>query len=262
MAITSLDQYIAAQKQSVTWMKTGAQTLIAAMPYSVFSVAGNPGAGTLAGVNTANGVVPDDTVAGYPALPSFGGLSGYISRIDFSSSVPCRLALYDRLFVAGAYSFNSNVNLVSQPSYLTRIPNANYSGTQLWIECVTAFTGNLSINVTYLNQDGVSKSTGTIATGLAPAIGRMIQLPLAAGDSGVSQIVNVTASVATVGTFNIMVLRPLWTGRVKVANDGDIHDLLKTGMIQIYDTSALYMIESADSTAVGLPYVNIQLAIG
>jgi hypothetical protein len=46
------------------------------------------------------------------------------------------------------------------------------------------------------------------------------------------------------------------------ANFGDVHDLLKTGFVRIFDTSALYMILAADSTAVGLPDVSIQIAIG
>jgi hypothetical protein len=46
------------------------------------------------------------------------------------------------------------------------------------------------------------------------------------------------------------------------ANGGDAHSYLKTGLPQIFDTSALYMILYADSTAVGLPDISIQLAIG
>ena len=41
MAITTLDGYIGAVKQRLTWMKTGTKTLVAAMPYTVFDVAGN-----------------------------------------------------------------------------------------------------------------------------------------------------------------------------------------------------------------------------
>ena len=80
MAITTLDGYIGSSKQRLIWMKTGTQTLIAAMPYTVFSVAGSPGAGVLNVGNTANGLVPTDAVAGYPIIGSFSGNNGKIPR--------------------------------------------------------------------------------------------------------------------------------------------------------------------------------------
>ena len=262
MAITTLDGYIASAKQLVPWVKTAARTTVAAGWFSLFELAGNPGAGTLAGSSTTAGVVPDDTVAGFPSLSTFGGgATGYISGIDFGCSTAARLALFDCLFKAGAYAFNAAVTLSAQPSYSGRIPGANYAGTQIWIEAVTAFTGNMSIAVTYTNQSGTTgRTTGTVATGIAPTLGRMIQLPLQAGDTGVQKIESVTATVATVGTFNVLVLRPLWMGRVKIANDGDVHGLDKTGLPQIFDTSALFLAIAADATSSGVPELQIELA--
>jgi hypothetical protein len=262
MAITTLDGYIGASKFRMTWMKTGTRTLVAAMPYTVFDIAGSPGAGTLAIGNTANGVVPTDAVAGYPIIPSFSGGVGYLSRVEFGSSVPCCFDMYDRLFAAGAYAYNADITLASQPSYSGRIVGGNYSGLQLWIEAVTAFTGSPSVEINYLDQDGNAGDTGVIATGLALPVGRMIQLPLAAGDSGIQQITRVRCTVASAGTFNVMVLRPLWFGRVICANGGDVHDLLKTGFPQIFTDSAMYFILYADSTAVGLPDITFQVSVG
>ncbi len=262
MAITTLDGYIGASKYRLTWMKTGTRTLIAAMPYTVFDIAGSPGAGVLNVGNTANGLVPTDAVAGYPIIPTFAGGSGYLSRVEFGSSVPCCFDLYDRLFVAGAYAFNANVTLASQPSFAGRLPNAGiYNGLQLWIEAVTAFTGILGVRITYLDQDGNAGDTGVVVT-LALPIGRCFQIPLAAGDSGIQRINTVLGSTATVGTFNMMILRPLWFGRVITANGGDVHDLLRTGFPNIFEDSALYTILYADATAVGLPDITLQVAIG
>jgi len=261
MAIVTPAGYMAAVKQLLTWMKTGTRTLVAAMPYTVFDIAGQPGAGVLAIGNTANGLIPTDVVAGYPMIGSFGGGAlGYISRVEFGSSIPCRLFLYDRLFAAGAYAFGADVTLASQPLYAARLPNTDYNGLQLWIEAVTAFTGNLSVQINYLDQDGYAGDTGVIATGLEFPVGRCFQIPLAAGDSGIQKITRIRGTVASAGTFNVMVLRPLWVGRVRVANDGDIHDFLKTGLPQIYADSALYILIAADSTAVGLPLMTIQVA--
>lgn len=262
MAINSLDDYIASAKQIIPWIKTASRTSVAAIPFSVFDIAGQPGAGTLAGSNTANGLVPTTTTAGYPTINSFGGATGYVSNIDFGNTVACRITLYDRLFLAGAYAFNAATSLTTQPSYSGRVPGGtDYTNTELWIECVTTFTGNQSIAVTYTNQAGTAAhTTGTIATGVAPTIGRCLRLPLQAGDTGIQKVESVTSTVATVGTFNVMILRSLWTGRCRIANDGDVHDMLRTGMIQVFDTSALYALVIADSTSTGVPEIQIQLA--
>jgi hypothetical protein len=129
----------------------------------------------------------------------------------------------------------------------------DFTNTEIWIEAVTAFTGNQSIAITYTNQAGTTgRTTGTIATGVAPIVGRMLQLPLAAGDTGVQKIESVVSTVSTAGTFNVLVLRRLWAGRVIVANWGDTHDFLKTGMPIVFADSALMPIVQPDSTATGL----------
>lgn len=261
MAITTLDGYINAAKQNLTWFKSASRTAVAAIPFGVFDLAGQPGAGTLAIGNTANGVVPTDATAGYPAIGTIS-LNGYLGAVDFSWTVPGRLHLYDCLFAAGAYVFNADVTLTAQPSYAARVPGSDYRGLELWIEAVTAFTGNQTVQINYLDQDGNAGDTGAIATGLAPILGRMLRLPLAAGDSGIQQLVRVRSSVSTVGTFNVYIMRPLWTGRVKIANDGDTHDFLKTKLKRIYDTSALRVVCQPDSTATALPQLYLEIADG
>ena len=255
MAITTLDQYLAAPSQRVGVIKTASVTSVALMSTQVLQAAGNPGAGTLAGTNTANGLVPTDATAGFPGINAFaGGATGYISNVTFGSTVPCRITLYDCLFKAGAYAFNAATTLASQPSYSSRvIGGTDFTNTEIWIEAVTGFTGNQSIAITYTNQAGTTaRTTGTIATGVAPIVARMLQLPLAAGDTGVQKIESVTSTVSTVGTFNVLVLRRLWSGRVIAANFGDTHDFLKTGMPQIFADSALMAVVQPDSTATGI----------
>ena len=264
MAIATLDGYIAAAKQCIFYTKTASRATIAAIPFTIFDLAGNPGAGVLNIGNTANGLVPTDAVAGYPVINAFGGAVGYFTGLEFNSSVACRIFLFDRVFAAGAYAFNANVTLASQPSYSGRVPDGtDYNGLQIWIEAVTAFTGLQSIAVTYTNQAGTAgRTTGTIATGVAPTVGRALQLPLQAGDTGVQKIESVVSTVSTVGTFNVMVLRPLIMVRVPVVGFGDVYDLLRTGMVQVFADSALYVLIAADSTASGIPSLNIEIANG
>lgn len=273
MTIKTLDQYLGAAKQQVLWRKTATRTTVAAAWFSLFDIAGSPGAGTLAIGNTANGVVPTDATAGYPPIDAFGASAiGSLSKVDFGSSIACRIRLYDRLFAAGAYAFNANTNLASQPSYASRATlrnwatdadAANYKGLEIWVEQVTAATGNQAVNVTYTNEGGTgSRTTGAVGIGAAPTVGRCWQLPLQAGDAGVQRIDNVTGSVASAGTFNVMVLRPLWTGRVRIAGDGDVHDFLKTGLQQVFADSALYALVAADSTSSGVPDLQLEVANG
>lgn len=262
MPITTLDGYIASAKQELLWIKTASRTSVALIPFTVFDLAGNPGAGTLAIGNTANGVVPTDATAGYPVINAFGGgATGYLSKVTFGNTVISRITLYDRVFAAGAYAFNDNTTLASQPSYSSRVPGGtDFNGLEIWIEAVTAFTGNQSIRIQYLDQGGAAGDSGTIATGVAPIVGRALQINLAAGDSGVQRIDVVTSTVSTAGTFNVMVLRKLWEGRVAIANTGDIHDILKTGLIQVFADSAFYVLVRADSTATGLPNLSFEVA--
>jgi hypothetical protein len=263
MAITTLDGWIASAKQRIPYTKTASRTTIANAWFSLWDLAGQPGAGTLSAGNTANGLVPTDGTTGAPLVNTFGG-TGYLSLVDFGNTVACRMMIFDRLFHAGAYAFNANTTLTAQPSYSGRVPGGtDFTETELWIECVTAFTGNPTITVTYTNQAGTTgRSTGAQALGFAPTLGRMIQLPLQAGDSGIQKIESVVCTVATVGTFNVLVIRPLWSGRVRVANDGFTHGLDLVGLPQIFDTSCLQVAVNADSTSSGVPDMLIHVANG
>jgi hypothetical protein len=259
VALTSIDGYVGSAKQEIRWGKTGSRTTVIATHFSLFDVAGFPGAGTLAVGNTANGLVHTDATAGYPTINAFSGL-GYLTRVEFGWNVAGRLTVFDRLFSCGAYSFNADTSLTTQPSYSGRVPGTDYRGLELWCEAVTAFTGNPSFQINYLDEGGAAGDTGVIASGAALTVGRMFRMPLAAGDSGVQRIDRVRCSVASVGTFNVHVMRRLWSGRVLAANDGDVHDLMRTGAPQVYGDSALFVSLSTDGTASGLPELTLELA--
>lgn len=266
MAITNRDQYLAAKyaSQELRITKISSRTSTPGSWTSVFDIAGTPGAGTLAGTSTAAGVVPTDLSDGTPVIDAFAeGATGYLDVVEFAASIACRLRVADMVFKAGAYAFNANVTLASQPSYASRMPGGDYRGTQIWIEAVTAFTGNLSVEVGYTNQDGTTgRSTGTIAFGAAPIFGRMLQLPLQAGDSGVRRIDSVQASGSTAGTFNVLVLRSLWSGRVSQNGGGDTHGIEKLNAPIVFADSALILMSAPDSSATGIPDVALKVIHG
>lgn len=128
MAITSFDGFIASAKQYLSVAKTAARASVAASWFSVFDLAGNPGAGVLAGTSTAAGVVPTDATAGCPTIDAFGGgATGHLAQVDFGSSVACRLKLFDLVFKAGAYAFNAAQALSGQPVMAQPLINARVS---------------------------------------------------------------------------------------------------------------------------------------
>jgi hypothetical protein len=234
---------------------------------SVMGVGGIPGAGVLAGTNTANGLLQTDAIAGYPIInPFVAGGKGYITNIDLHNTVIGHIHVVDVLMKAGAYAFNANITLALQPSLASRIPfmpdgiTPDWTGTEIWLEAVTAFTGSQSIQTTYLDQDGNVGDTGVIATGIAPIIGRVFRMPFAAGDSGVRQLSSVISSVSTVGTFNVLIVRKLFAKRIYVASKMESFDLSQTGQPEVFDTSALALYVQADSTASGIPNAILEIA--
>lgn len=274
MAISTWDGYIASSKQPISLAKTASRTAVATGWFTTFDLAGNPGAGTLAGTSTAAGVVPTDATAGCPTINAFGGsATGYLAQLEFGSSVACRMKLFDMLWKAGAYGFAAGTTALSaQPSFSSRVPGGtDFTDTQVWIEVTTAFvTGTAwQVQVTYTNQSGVAGRSGialpaTAAAGLTA--GRMYQLGLQAGDTGVQKIESVIVTnggtAMTAGAFNVLVLQPLWSGRCRIANDGDVHDLAKTGMPVVYADSALILAVAPDSTATGIPELELVIANG
>lgn len=273
MAITTFDGFIASAKQYLSYIKTPGRTTVANGWFSAFDLAGNPGAGTLAGTSTTAGVVPTDATAGCPTITDFaGGATGYLAQVDFGNTVASRIKIFDMLWKAGAYAFTgATTTVTAPPSYSSRMPGGDYGDTQIWIEVSTAFaTGTAwTVSVTYTNQSGTTgRTTPALATMAAAALtlGRMYQLPLQAGDTGVQKIESVIVTnggtAMTAGAFNVLVLRPLWSGRVRIANDGDTHDFTKTGMPQLFQDSALIVAISADSTAMGVPELEFVIASG
>jgi hypothetical protein len=262
MAITTLDGLIGAAKQRVVINKTASVAAVATNGQSVFAQAGNPGAGTLAGTSTTTGVLPTDATAGCPVINAFGGgATGYISRLEFSSTVACRIALYDVLGKYGAYSFNASTTGNTPVVISSRIPGGtDYTGLELWYEQVTAGTLVQNVAVTYTDNGNVSRTTGTVAAPAAMILGRMFQLPLAAGTVGIRGITGVVGTVASAGTFNLLILRPLGDARIRVANDSIIQDALSTGLPVVYADSAFMLVVTPDAAATGLPEVLIDVA--
>lgn len=94
MTISTRDGLIAAMatRQDLQWAKTTTLTTVAGAFGDMLHIAGNPGAGALAGTSTTAGVVPDDTTAGFCPINAFTGSNvGYIDRVCYSNTVAGRI---------------------------------------------------------------------------------------------------------------------------------------------------------------------------
>jgi hypothetical protein len=266
VSISSWDNFIAAARNRVPYTKTAAATTSAGNWFSMFNLAGAPGAGTLAIGNTANGVVPTDATAGYPIINSFAvGATGYFARAMISNTVSSRVRFYDRVFAAGAYAFNASTGLASQPSYSGRVPSGpDYTGLEMWAEQVTAATGVQTVQLTYTNQSGTTaRSTGGVTQGIQGTVGRMWQLNYQAGDSGVQKIESVVGTIATAGTFNVMVLRPIFDAYVSTANEGRFYGPDVTNLIRCFEDMAIFaMVMAPAGTTSGLPSCDLDIISG
>lgn len=266
MSIVNFNQYMAAAKQNIPYTKTQTATTVAAQWHTLFDRAGAPGAGSLAIGNTTTGVVPTDATTGCPTIDAFGGGAvGYLTRVEFSCTVAGRLYLLDRLWHAGSVAANAaaTTTITTPPSYSSRVVAADYKGLGIFAEINTAIPNNTcTIYVTYTNSAGTTgRTSGTISIQNF-VTGRVAQLPLQAGDAGVQAIesIVVASTAAASGSFNIIVGRPLWKGRVRSANDGDVHDLGRTGMVRLFDDSALWVVTAPDSTSSGVPDLVLEIA--
>jgi len=265
MAISSRDDYISAVKQRVIWTKTASITAVGAKQSQTMHLAGNPGGGTLAGSNATVGVLQTQGVAGggYPLLKTFGGgAKAYLTRVEAWAPVAMNLNIYDVLLKMGTFAYNANVSSLTSVDISSRVPEGtDFRGLELWIEAVTAFTGIPVVTITYLDQDGNAGTTGATTIDSALIIGRMFQMPLASGDNGVKTITGITCGTASGGTFNVLIMRPLFKCRIPAANSQvGPFDLTQTGMPEVWQNSCLCALPEPDSTATSLPSVVLEIA--
>jgi hypothetical protein len=264
MAMTGFDGFLSAgqSNQQFSYKKTTSRTTVANEWFSLWDVAGDPGAGTLAASGGVAGQLYTASTAGAKSLTTFGGgNTGYLGPMTFGSNVTGRHMLVDRIWGVNVGFTAATTTISGAASYSGRVINSDYSSTSLWIEITTAFVAgnNWTATITYTNGAGTgSRSTSySIANVTAATIGRMQQIPLQAGDTGIQSIQSVVVTngvtAMTAGALNVLVLRYLWTDRIIATNWGMLAGLDKIGAVVIPQTACLQMIVSEDGTTSGLP---------
>ncbi len=270
MAITTADGWFAAARQALFIRKTQAAVSVAANPHTLLDRAGNPGAGSLAVGNTANGLVPTGALAGVPVINAFGGAAkGYLASCIFRNSVSGGLTLYDRLWHAGSINLNAlaTTNFTVQPSYTARLPGGtDFGNLDILLEFNVAVSATATtVAVGYTNEAGTAaRSTGASASLSGFITGRIIQMPLQAGDKGVQKIDSLTVGgvVATTGSVNVIVARRLADFDIRTANGIDAQAWDMLGAPEVFASSCLFPVAIPDGASTGTPVLTLSILNG
>lgn len=130
-------------------------------------------------------------------------------------------------------------------------------GLEIWIGCSGAIGGTAhNVTATYTNSAGVTGRVTPATAGIASMpVGRMYQLPLQSGDSGVKSIqsIQLSASSGTAGNLWVMIIERYWSAGIPLggvaAAPMDFFDL---GGRRTSDEACLLFANMATTTATGL----------
>ena len=265
MAITTGDGYIASTKQVIPYVKTTALAgLQAGFRHTLQSAIGNPAAATSLVATTTPGALYTAGSNGFPAI-NFSTGSGYLTRVYYYGSVLGRFDVWDKIYgVSVSLTALGTTTITSPPSISGRlIGGTDYASVRIFLEFTTTVSATATtVQVTYTDQGGTSRNATATATLSGFVANRWLEIPLVPGSTGVQKIESVTVggTVATAGAINVILVRQLWGSRVNIALGADLHGLDKTGMPQVFPTSALVTTFSPDSTSSGTPELFLEIA--
>lgn len=272
MAITTYDQLIIAYAQRLNYTKTNSITTVGGQPFLLLDRFGFPVNGSLNPGNTTNGIVPVSGNTGYPTIEAAVGSNELrVRSIDGTCSIAASITIFDVLFAAGQTTIptagTTTIALTSRPSFTSRIPfmadgvTRDFSAVELYVLASTALGAQAhTISVDYLDQGGAAGNTGNVSTnGLT--VNRLVRLPLASGDTGVSDVTgyNVNGVASATGSVSILAMRRV--ARIRL-NLSDLYGPDRTGFPQIFSTSALVAVINTDSASSGVFDLELEIAQG
>lgn len=170
--------------------------------------AANPGATWVNPTNATAGALP-------VASPG-GGRQKWAVAVEAAASVAGTFLLYDRLaHVSGMSGIVTSAQTGTGTGSVSRYTSTASKGNIAFIEVYTALgaTAQTGCTVSYNNESAVTKTSPAFqigGTGFNEKL-RMIPIPLAAGDQGITQINSVTipVSTGTAGDFGVTIARPI-----------------------------------------------------
>lgn len=248
MAITTLDQLLAAMLPPVTFAKAATPTLVAGRPHSLFYLAGMPGAAA-APTPGRSGAALTSYAGQLPDPATVIGKNIYLARLQGQATIAGTLILADRLWHNSGLSLTSTaaqtINSVAWPA---RDANGTSNGDQVLIglEVTTATgAGMPKLTMSYTNQAGTAGRTGTniVATAASSAVGAFYPIGLGAGDTGVRSIQTFTLSATwTSGAASLVAYRELARLELTAANVPNAIDAITAGLPRLYDDTVPFLI--------------------
>lgn len=243
MAIVDENGVIAGFQSPVGFAKAVTGTMVAGRPWSLWALAGNPGAGsfdtTLAGVALSSS---SSQVSGQLRHTDPSSGNAYLANLSATATQAGLLLLCDRMWHNGGFTITStSAQMVSSVTLPARdiAGLANGDGVILGLEISSAAGAAApTITVTYTNQSGTGSRTGTnsFATANSPAAGSFFPIGLQAGDTGVRSVQSLQLSASWVsGTMNLVAYRILASLPLAGAFIPNAIDFLTGGGTRLYN---------------------------
>lgn len=248
MALASISDIVNAVKLKAPFAKNSLTT-VAGGYFSLFGVAGQPGAAT--DPATLNGQNPDDSSAGSlklftnPTNPA----NTYLGNLAASASQPGMLYIYDRLWENLISSTSTSLQSITSGNFPR---TSGWSDVEIWFSIYTAMgAGANAPTIVYTNEAGTGSKTGTVQGYAASAIAeRQFPISLAAGDRGVKSVQSITNTVSmTSGTCGLVARRKLAAIPIAAANIPIMLDAIQNGLAEVPDDACLELMVMSQTTA-------------
>lgn len=248
MAITTLDQLIAAMLPPATIAKAATPTLVAGRPHSLFYLAGSPGAAAAPTPGLAGAALT--SYAGQLPFPAaVSGRNVHLARLAGQATIAGSLVLCDRLWHNSGLSLTSTAaQTINSLAWPARDANGATDGEQVLIglEVTTATgSGTPAFSMSYTNSQGTAGRTATgVLNGVASSpIGAFYPMGLAAGDTGVRSVQSFTLSASwTSGAASLVAYREIARLELTAAHVPSAIDAITSGMPRLYDGSVPFLL--------------------
>jgi hypothetical protein len=241
MSLTTLDAITAGMQYPREFIKGPTGTLVAGRPHSLWYLPGIPGAGNV----PASGIGGEILTPNVPGqLPFSNPVSGnsYLGRLQAMATQAGTLQIADRIWQ------NSGIDVTSTAEQTftgaARIPNRDANGSNVGdgVYCGIEVSGALGvgtpvITIKYINTSGQTKTAVNVVATVASSIqGTFYPVGLAAGDTGIQQLVSIQLSATmTSGTISAVLYRPLARLELVAAFTPNAIDALTAGFPRMYN---------------------------
>lgn len=227
---------------------------------SSWGAVGTPGPGANPPIYTAgSGYVVNAPIDGGPLINN-PTVSNRLAGANASCNSALRVVVADRLWACSGIPFGAGTHAIATPGALPARAG-NGEGVEIWLETYGSIgTSTGTFTVSYLNTLGELKTSKSVAAQSSAALGQMSPIPLAQGDSGVSQIVSVTkTNTWTSGSFGLTLLKRIIEIPVPGIPNANMTDWTRTGLPAVPPETAIMLLCQNQNTS--RPWVDVSLML-